>query len=51
VTISGVDQRLMLDDLQFTTPAVGTPLPEPASVALALGALGAAGWTRRRAVR
>lgn len=50
VTISGVDQRLMLDDLQFT-PAAGTPLPEPTSIALALGALGAAGWTRRRATR
>jgi hypothetical protein len=51
MTISGVDQRLMLDDLRFTTPTVGTPLPEPASIALALGALGAAGWTRRRAAR
>ena len=29
----------------------GTPLPEPASIALALGALGAAGWARRRAAR
>lgn len=51
VTISGVDQRLMLDDLQFTAPTVGTPLPEPASIALALGALGAAGWVRKRAAR
>jgi hypothetical protein len=51
VTFSGVDQRLMLDDLQFTAPTVGTPLPEPASIALAFGALGALGWARKRAAR
>ena len=51
LTISGVDQRLMLDDLQFTSPAAGTPLPEPGSIALALSALGALGWARKRAAR
>lgn len=51
LTITGIDQRLMLDDMKFTTPAAGTPLPEPGSIALALGALGALGWTRKRAAR
>ncbi|MFN3303528.1 MAG: PEP-CTERM sorting domain-containing protein [Roseateles sp.] len=48
VVISGIDQRLMLDDLQFITPAASNRLPEPASVGLALSALGALGWVRRR---
>lgn len=47
VVISGVDQRLILDDLKFTTRASGN-LPEPTSAALVLGALGAMGWSRRR---
>ena len=48
LVISGVEQRLMLDDLSFTQQTAGNELPEPTSVALALGALAAAGWTRRR---
>lgn len=48
VVVSGIDQRLMLDDLKFITPAANGRLPEPASIALALGALGALGWARRR---
>lgn len=52
LTVSGLDQRLMLDDLKFTTPgSTGTPLPEPGGVALALGALGALAWTRKRNAR
>lgn len=47
--VTGFNQRLMLDDLTFTTPAAaGTPLPEPASAALVLGALGALAWVRQR---
>jgi len=52
VTFTALDQTILLDDLRFNTP--GTPptrLPEPASLALALGALGVAGWTRKRATR
>lgn len=52
IVISGADRSVMLDDLSFlpfsTQPA---PLPEPGGVALALAALGALGWTRRRAAR
>lgn len=51
IQVSGLDQTLMLDDLTFTPPAGGTTVPEPASAALALGALGAAAWARRRATR
>ncbi|MFG6416848.1 hypothetical protein ACG02S_23395 [Roseateles sp. DC23W] len=53
ITFSGFDKRVMLDDLSFTTRDATNPnpLPEPASMALALGALGALGWTRRRASR
>lgn len=48
VVISGVNQRLMLDDLQFITPTTTGRLPEPASMGLALSALGVLGWVRRR---
>ena len=52
IVISGRDQRLMLDDLKFTTPGTsGGTLPEPASLALAIGALGALGWARKRTAR
>lgn len=47
------DNTVLLDSLNFTL-ATGTPpqaLPEPGSVALAFGALGALGWTRRRTAR
>jgi hypothetical protein len=52
VVISGFDQFLMLDDLRFTM-ADQPPgrLPEPASLALALSAVGALGWVRRRSAR
>ncbi|CAM3707763.1 PEP-CTERM sorting domain-containing protein [Roseateles saccharophilus] len=49
--VTGADQGLLLDDLSFNQPAAGGTVPEPASIALALGALGAAAWTRRRAAR
>lgn len=52
VVVRGVDQRLMLDDLRFTTAASSpTRLPEPSGIALAMGALGALAWTRKRAAR
>lgn len=49
--VTGADQSLMMDDLSFITPTSGGQVPEPASAALALGALGAAAWARRRATR
>ena len=51
ITFSGFDKRVMLDNLSFTTRDAANPLPEPASMALALGALGALGWARRRTSR
>jgi hypothetical protein len=52
VTFSGADQTILIDDVKFTTPSTGPGrLPEPTSVALALGALGGLGWTRRRSAR
>jgi hypothetical protein len=48
VVVSGLDQRLMMDDLQFITPTQTGRLPEPASIGLALSAIGALGWVRRR---
>lgn len=51
VVVSGIDQRLMLDNLTFTTASNTGTLPEPTSAALALGALGALGWCRRRTAR
>lgn len=51
ISFTAGNQALLLDDIQFTTPAATGRLPEPASIALAVGALGAAGWTRKRAVR
>ena len=49
--VTGDDQSLMMDDLTFKIAGGGTNVPEPASMALALGALGAAGWARRRSAR
>lgn len=53
VTFTAVDSTVLLDDLRFTTAATTPPgqLPEPGSIALALGALGGLAWTRRRAAR
>lgn len=50
LVISGIDQRVLLDDLQFIAPSSTQPpaLPEPGSIALALGALGALAWSRKR---
>ncbi len=50
--VSGADQGLVLDDLKFIRQDTGpAPLPEPASFALAFGALAAAGWARKRNAR
>ena len=52
MVVTAKDQTLMLDDLSLVqaASAPGT-VPEPASIALALGALGALGWSRKRAAR
>ncbi|HEY8876528.1 MAG TPA: hypothetical protein VIN03_03120 [Roseateles sp.] len=50
VVFTGLDQTILIDDLSFNTPTTGR-LPEPTSAALALGAIGALGWSRRRAAR
>jgi hypothetical protein len=52
MVVSAQDQTFMLDDLNLVkaASAPGT-VPEPASIALALGALGALGWSRKRAAR
>lgn len=49
MVVSGFDESLMLDDLKLVKAStVPSRLPEPASAALVLGALGAAGWSRKR---
>jgi len=51
LVISGTDNSVLLDDLSFSPSSTTQPLPEPGSVALALAALGALGWARKRAAR
>lgn len=51
ITISAGDQLFAMDDLSFITPAASNALPEPGSVGLAAGALGALAWVRRRRAR
>lgn len=51
LVIKGSGQQVLLDDLQFIAPSSTQPptrLPEPGSIALALGALGALTWSRKR---
>lgn len=48
VTFSALDQSVLLDDIVFRTPTSTGRLPEPTSVALALGALGGLAWSRKR---
>lgn len=49
--VTGSDQSLLLDNLRFTAAAASAPLPEPGSVGLALSAIGALAWVRRRSAR
>ncbi|PZP35868.1 MAG: hypothetical protein DI603_03640 [Roseateles depolymerans] len=51
ITVSAGDQLFAMDDLSFITPAASNALPEPGSVGLAAGALGALAWVRRRKTR
>jgi len=51
IVFSGIDQTVLLDDLSFKTADPNGRLPEPASLALVMGALGGLGWARRRAAR
>lgn len=51
IVFSAIDQTVLLDDLSFKTADPTGQLPEPTSIALALGALGGLGWSRRRAAR
>lgn len=53
LVISGKEGAVMLDNLSFAPFAVTDPtrLPEPGALALALSALGALGWARKRAAR
>jgi hypothetical protein len=50
VTFSGINASVVFDNLTFSTTRA-TELPEPTSIALAVGALGALGWSRRRSAR
>jgi hypothetical protein len=51
IVFTAKDQTLMLDDLVLVADTPPGRLPEPGSMALAVGALGAVGWIRRRAAR
>lgn len=48
ITFSALDKNVLLDDIVFRTPTATGRLPEPTSVALALGALGGLAWSRKR---
>jgi len=52
MVVTGTDQSFWIDDLTLKAQATtGGQLPEPASLVLALSALGALGWARKRATR
>lgn len=51
LVVTGNDNSAIFDDFSLVRATTVPPvnLPEPASIALAMGALGALGWTRKRA--
>ncbi len=51
MVVSGADESFMLDNLSLQRQDAAVPgqLPEPASLVLALSALGVLGWSRKRA--
>lgn len=51
LVVSGADDSVVLDDFSLVraTAVPPTNLPEPAGIALTMGALAALGWTRKRA--
>jgi MYXO-CTERM domain-containing protein len=49
IIFTGGDQRVLLDNLDFTVPGATNRVPEPADMALTLSALAALGFARRRA--
>lgn len=53
IFVTGQDARVMIDNLSFVSAPASSPsgLPEPSSIVLALGAIGALGVVRRRAAR
>lgn len=52
MVITGTDQSFLIDDLSLKSQAADPGrLPEPASLVLALSALGALGWARKRPPR
>lgn len=53
MVVTGNNDSVLFDDFSLVRAAAVPPtnLPEPASIALAMGALGALGWTRKRAAR
>lgn len=50
LTVTGKDDSVIFDDFSLVraTAVPPTNLPEPAGIALTIGALGALGWTRKR---